>query len=273
MKTSTLALPGALEADRVQQWVAETRKGRAIFLDYDGTLTPIAPRPEAAILSDRMRLTLRRLAAAYPVTIVSGRDAEVVRALVGIEGLGFVGSHGLDVIGPRNTGLRKEVALAYRLELDLVEDELRHRVGVFDGVVVERKRFTISTHVRLVAPKERPHVEAEVDQIGRAHPTLRKERGKMLFELRPDVDWDKGVAVRWLVEGMGFDLEAALFVGDDLTDETVFRILAGRGVGVVVAEVDRPTDACLRLAAPSEVHTFLERLIGLSVATDQSTTP
>ena len=265
MRSSTLALPGALTDKRLAKWVTETRGGRAIFLDYDGTLTPIVAHPNAAILSDGVRLTLSRLAASSPVTIVSGRDADVVASLVDIEGLGFVGSHGLDITGPRGTSLRKEVALGHLRELDVVEDELLDSVSGVEGVIVERKRFTISTHVRLVSPEERPGVEAEVIRICSAHPTLRQEGGKMLFELRPDVDWDKGTAIRWLVEGMGLDLEAVLFVGDDLTDETVFRVLDGRGLGVVVSDADRATDACLRLADPLEVHAFLECLVRLSV--------
>ena len=262
-KASTLALPSALDTERVDRWVATTRPGRAIFLDYDGTLTPIVARPQLATLSDRMRLTVRRLAAVVPVTIVSGRDIDVVTRLVGIDGLGFVGSHGLDITGPSGSGLRKEVARQFQMELDAVEAELRRRVGVIAGAVVERKRCSISTHVRLVAPDDRRRVEAEVNRLRDAHPALRREGGKMLYELRPDVEWDKGAAVGWLLEEMGLELSAALFVGDDLTDETVFRELAGCGVGIVVAETERPTDACLRLSGPGEVQTLLERLIGL----------
>ena len=262
-KASTFALPSALDTDRVDRWVTTARPGRAIFLDYDGTLTPIVARPQLATLSDRMRLTVRRLAAVVPVTIVSGRDIDVVTALVGIDGLGFVGSHGLDITGPSGSGLRKEVARQFRTELDAVEAELRRRVGVIDGAVVERKRFSISTHMRLVGPDDRRRVEAEVNRLRDAHPALRREGGKMLYELRPDIEWDKGAAVGWLLEEMGLELSAALFVGDDLTDETVFRALAGRGVGIVVAETERPTDACLRLSSPGEVQTLLERLIDL----------
>lgn len=261
--SSTLALPSALDTERVDRWVATTRSGRAIFLDYDGTLTPIVERPQLATLSDRMRLTVRRLAAVVPVTIVSGRDIDVVEALVGVDGLGFVGSHGLDITGPAGSGLRKEVARQFQSELDDVEAELRRRVGVIEGAFVERKRFSISTHVRLVAPDARRRVEAEVNRLRDAHPALRREGGKMLYELRPDIEWDKGAAVGWLLEKMGLELSSALFVGDDLTDETAFRALAGRGVGIVVAKTARPTDACLRLSGPAEVQTLLERLIGL----------
>ena len=82
-----------------------------------------------------------------------------------------------------------------------------------------------------------------------------------MHELRPDIEWDKGRAVRWLLESLGRDLSSALFIGDDLTDESVFRVLAGRGTGVVVAETDRPTAAELRLSHPGEVRTLLERLV------------
>ena len=261
MKRSTLALPSALEPEQAEVWLVSLRRGAALFLDYDGTLTPIVARPELAILSDSMRQTVRQLASRFSVTIVSGRDVAVVASLVGVEGLGYVGSHGLDITGPPGSDLRKEVALDFLGELDLVEAELRRETRSIDGVVIERKRFSISTHVRLAARGDLPRVEAVVDEVGGLHPSLRREGGKMLLELRPDIDWDKGAAVLWLLDAMGLDPSAALFIGDDLTDETVFRVLAERGTGIVVADSDRPTDACLRLRDPDEVHTLLDRLV------------
>ena len=242
------------------------RAGSAsVFLDYDGTLTPIVARPELATLSAAMRTTLRRLVAMVPVTIVSGRDIAVLEALVGLEGLGFVGSHGLDIAGPAASGLRKEVGREFVPELDAVEAELRRGVALIDGAVVERKRFSLSTHVRLVAPDGLPQIEALVAAQAAAHPSLRREAGKMLFELRPDVAWDKGKAVMWLLDAMGLDVASTVFVGDDLTDETVFRAIGGRGTSVVVAEVDRPTAASYRLRDPGEVRGLLERIVTSAV--------
>ena len=261
MTRSTLALPSALEPEQVQVWLTPVRRGAALFLDYDGTLTPIVGRPELATLSDSMRQTVRQLASRFSVTIVSGRDIAVVASLVRIDGLAYVGSHGLDITGRPGSDLRKEVALDFLDELDLVETTLRQRTRGIDGVVVERKRFSISTHVRLVAPDDLQRVEAIVEEVGGAHASLRREGGKALFELRPDITWDKGAAVLWLLDAMGLDPSAALFIGDDLTDETVFRVLAGRGTGIVVADTDRPTDACLRLRDPDEVQTLLDRLV------------
>ena len=257
---STLGLPFALDPEQVDRWRRVGPLGGMVFLDYDGTLTPIVDRPEQAILSGSMRQTLLQLAQKLPVAIVSGRDIDVVADLVRVDHLAYVGSHGLDIVGPPGSGLRKEVALEFVPVLDKVEHELKRRTEDVAGVVVERKRFSVSTHVRLVASDERERVDAIVDALQREQPTLRREAGKMLFELRPDIDWDKGHAVCWLLDAMGRTPSEALFIGDDLTDETVFRSLTSRGVGIVVAETRRPTSADLRLGNVQEVERLLERL-------------
>ena len=257
---STLALPSALDPAQADRWRRLTDERGFVFLDYDGTLTPIVARPELATLSDEMRETVRRLAARLPVAVVSGRDVEVVADLVGIDGLAYVGSHGLDITGFRAGEPRRELAREYVPQLDVAERELRRATAGIAGVLVERKRFSVATHIRLAAPAARGAVESIVEQVGRAHPSLRRERGKMVFELRPDIDWDKGRAVRWLLDAMGREPASALFIGDDLTDETAFRALAGRGLGIVVSETDRPTAADLRLANPAEVRELLVRL-------------
>ncbi len=258
---STLALPWALAPGHEERW-QRIRAGGVVCLDYDGTLTPIVDRPEQAVLPAAMRLALRRLAAVLPVAIVSGRDVGVVAGFVQLDGLAYVGSHGLDIVGFPGSGLRRELALDFVPALDGAEGWLRREAADIAGVIVERKRFSVSTHVRLVAPTERARVDALVARVQRAHPSLRREGGKLVHELRPDIAWDKGRAVRWLLEAQGRDLASALFIGDDLTDETAFRVLAGRGTGVVVADTERPTAAELRLGHPGEVQTLLERLAG-----------
>ena len=259
---STLALPSALDPAQAARWLRLADRGGAVFLDYDGTLAPIVDRPELATLSAGMRATVGRLAARLPVAIVSGRDVAVVAGLVGIDGVAYAGSHGLDITGFRDGEPRREVAREYVPQLDAAERELRRATAGLAGVLVERKRFSVATHVRLAAPGARDRVESIVDRVGRAHPALRRERGKMVFELRPDVDWDKGRAVCWLLDTLGRERSAALFIGDDLTDESVFRALAGRGLGIVVSETERETAADLRVAGPAEVQQLLGRLAG-----------
>lgn len=257
---TTLSLPSALDPGHAGRWLRLAREGGVVFLDYDGTLTPIVARPELATLSAGMRATLARLAARLPVGVVSGRDVAVVADLVGIDSLAYAGSHGLDItgFGDRASGLA--AAREFEPLLDDAEHELRRATAGTPGVLVERKRFSVATHVRLATPAARGAVESIVERVARAYPSLRRERGKMVFELRPDIDWDKGRAVCWLLDTLGRDRSAALFIGDDLTDETAFRAIGGHGLGIVVSAVDRPTAADLRLADPGEVQTLLGRL-------------
>ena len=113
-------IPSALE--HVQE-IAGRGRHVAVFLDYDGTLTPIVGRPEQAILSDSTRAVLRALATKAPVAILSGRDLENVRRRVDIDGIVYAGSHGFDIAGPH--GLRKQIATEFVPILDTAEKKLR----------------------------------------------------------------------------------------------------------------------------------------------------
>src|SRR5215472_14532419 len=147
-------IPSALE--HVQEIAARSDKV-ALFLDYDGTLTPIVRRPEEAVLSESMRETLRALAAKVPVAILSGRDLEDVRRRVSVEGIVYAGSHGFDIVGLR--GLRKQVAPEFLSVLDDAEKELRGKLCDTVGARLERKRFSIAVHYREVPDETVPRVE------------------------------------------------------------------------------------------------------------------
>ena len=270
MTRTTRTRPLALTQIDDSVWDSCLSNAGSVFLDYDGTLTPIVSRPELAIMSEAVRTVIRRLATRWPVTIVSGRDISVIRGLVGVQALGYVGSHGLDIVGPPGSGLRHEVGHAFLGELDDAERQLKSDTAEVEGVVIERKRFSISVHVRQASPIDLPLVAAIVDRLADGYPSLRQEGGKMLHELRPDVDWDKGAAVRWLLDQTGREASRALYIGDDLTDETVFSAFAGQGITVVVADAneDRPTAAGFRLDDPADVQTLLERLVRHAMSTD-----
>ncbi len=235
----------------------------AAFLDYDGTLTPIVPRPELAVLADGMRAALERLARLAPVAVVSGRDLADVRARVGLE-LVYAGSHGFDIAGPGGVRFEHPRGLAALPALDAAERQLRAALAGVEGVLVERKRFTLAVHYRQVRAAFTPAVERAVDAALGTPAPLRKMRGKNVFELLPDLDWDKGAAVLWLLEALalaGNDV-LPLYAGDDVTDEDAFRALQGRGLGIVVAAEPRATAARYRLRDPEEVGAFLEALAG-----------
>jgi trehalose-phosphatase len=251
--------PSALEHwEEIVERLARRRP--AVFLDYDGTLSPIAPRPELATLPEETREILRRLAERTPVAILSGRGREDVAALVGLPDLAYAGSHGFDIAGP---GLRLEVGEGIPERIESAAAQLRRDLEGLPGVLIEPKRFALSIHFRLVDERHLPLIDAAVDAAAAAHPGLRKAHGKKLFELRPDLDWDKGKALLWLLDALGLDdgHHLPLYIGDDLTDEDAFRAIAGLGLGILVTEEPRETAAEYSLRSPGEVKELLERLL------------
>jgi trehalose 6-phosphate phosphatase len=236
----------------------------AVFLDYDGTLTPIVARPELAVLSPDMRDAVRELAGRCPVAIISGRDRADVERLVGIEGLVYAGSHGFDIAGPDGLAMQYEGAAEFLPDLDRAEASLRERLDGIEGALVERKRYAIAVHYRLVAAAQLPVIEEAVDAALAAAPDrLRRTGGKMVFELRVRLPWDKGRAVVWLLDTLGLNRPEVLpfYLGDDETDEDAFGALRDRdGIGVLVAAQPQPTLARYRLADPDAAGRFLRAL-------------
>jgi alpha,alpha-trehalase len=239
------------------------RSGRAaVFLDYDGTLTPIVSQPEDAWLSDSTRQTLRELAARGPVAILSGRDLDDVRRRVNIDSIVYAGSHGFDIAGPH--GLRREMATEFLPTLDLAEKELHEALDGISGARVERKRFSVAAHYRNVNENDLAKMEQAVGEVATRHRKLRRINGKKVYELLPDVAWDKGKAVLWLLETLGLESRSGgirpIYVGDDRTDEDAFRALEQRGIGILVSEQSQPTAARYSLKNPAEVERFLRAL-------------
>jgi trehalose 6-phosphate phosphatase len=250
-------IPSAL--DHVQE-IAGRSDRVALFLDYDGTLTPIVSHPEKACLSDSMRQTLRELAVRAPVAILSGRDLDDVRRRVELDGIVYAGSHGFDIAGPR--GLRRQAATEFLPKLDAAERELHEATDGIPGARVERKHFSIAAHYRNVTESDVSKVQRAVDAVAARHRELRKIIGKKVYELQPDIDWDKGKALLWLLEAMGPEPQEMfpIYIGDDLTDEYAFRAVRERGIGIVVSEEPRTTAARYVLKSPAQVERFLRQL-------------
>lgn len=257
-------LPDALEHfAEIRQRLQGRRP--AVFLDYDGTLTPIVDRPELAVLAPEQKEAIRALASRCPVAIVSGRDRADVERLVGIEGLVYAGSHGFDISGPDGLAMQYPGAAAFLKDLDRAERLLHARLEGVEGVLIERKHYALAVHYRLVAEPHLPEIDAAVEAaLADSSDRLRRTGGKKIVELRVNLPWDKGRAVIWLLERLGLDRPDVLpvYLGDDETDEDAFAALRERGgLGVLVSSGPQQTQAHYRLEDAAAVGRFLRALL------------
>lgn len=256
-------LPDAL--DRFAE-IAELLQGRVplLFFDFDGTLSPIVEDPLGARLLPELRDVLGNLAAVAPVAVVSGRERRDVEARVGVAGVVYAGSHGLDISGP---GLSHRIGADALPALDRAGEAAADLLERFPGTALERKDFGVAIHYRTLHEGSPAALEAAVSEIASGEPKLRMIRGKKVFELRPALDWDKGHALLWLQGrlGAGGPTCPVVYVGDDLTDEDAFRAMGPSGLPIVVRGEDdaRLSAASYALAGPREVAVFLRRLLEL----------
>jgi trehalose 6-phosphate phosphatase len=244
-------------------------KQLAVFVDFDGTLTPIVDRPELAVLAEDMRAVLKRLAQVCTTTVISGRALDDIRQLVGVAEVFYAGNHGLQIAGSNQTRIKHEQSPEYLEVIDTAYRTIQSQVGHIDGLLIEHKRFSLSVHYRLVADREVPDIEAAVDNVIAHEPRLRKHHGKKVFEVRPRIDWDKGKAVLWLLDTLALDGNTTIpvYIGDDVTDEDAFRVLKQRGIGIRVMHEPAPSQAHYRLRDTTEVRKFLNALISRAEVT------
>lgn len=239
----------------------------AVFLDYDGTLTPIVEDHTKAFLDDGMRAAIAELAKSAKVAIISGRDLQKIQQLVKIDSLFVAGSHGFEIAGPDGTSEHLERGVEFLPKIEEAERRLHEGLSGIAGHSVERKRFSIAVHYRRAAEKDVPRIEAIVDEVLSACSGLRKGHGKKVFRIQPNLDWHKGRAVLWLLERFRHE-DPDLFpvyVGDDITDEDAFRALAGSGLTIVVRDQEaHRTAADYAVADTGEVRQLIEMLAVLA---------
>ncbi len=256
-------LDGLEHFKQIEQQIKD--KKVVVFLDYDGTLTPIVSHPEDAVLSEDTRKALMMLSDQCTVAVISGRDLKDVKARVGIDGIYYAGSHGFEIEGPEYLKMEYEKARSFLPLLDEAEESLKQQLVGIDGCQVERKKFSIAVHYRNVEDKDVKFIEKVVNQAALHYVKLRQSYGKKVYELQPNVDWDKGKALLWLLDATELAQPDTIpfYIGDDLTDEDAFTVLQTQGIGVVVGEGSRYTSAKYRLKNPAQVEIFLHTLTTL----------
>jgi trehalose 6-phosphate synthase/phosphatase len=230
--------------------VVDSRERLAVLLDFDGTLAPIADRPEDASLPSLTRALLARLARGprCHVAVVSGRSLEDLKNRVGLPDVVYVGNHGFEIAGPGWAAERKD-AVEVRGLIAACSSRLRHRLEGVRGALVEDKGLGASVHYRLVRRDQVEHVrQAVLQEVAQLPPgKVEIRRGKMVLELRPAIDWDKGRAAVWLLQQIvGNDWPtrcAVIYAGDDRTDEDAFLALGDAAATIAVGPGSSPTAA------------------------------
>lgn len=236
-----------------------------LMTDYDGTLTPLVDDPADALLADRTREDLARLARSprARVALISGRGLEDLRARVALEDVIYAGCHGLEILGP-NLAFRHPDAVAQQAMLGAVGDSLLRRAPAVHGMRVEAKGLAVAVHYRHVAADEIRRVEVELARAMREQGSrLKIFHGSKVIEVLPQVAWTKGECAQWIRERLQASLpEPALwlYLGDDWTDEHAFEVLSGRALTIRVGDAVPASKAAYRLRDVDEVQQLLALL-------------
>nr|AFK47239.1 unknown [Medicago truncatula] len=246
-----------------------------VFLDYDGTLSPIVADPDKAYMSKKMRVTLKDIARHFPTAIVSGRCLDKLFSFVRLAELYYAGSHGMDIKGPtnrrstkkgNNDGVLLQPASEFLPMINEVYKILVEKTKCVPGAMVENNKFCLSVHFRNVDEKSWEALGEQVSLVMNDYPKLKLTQGRKVLEIRPIIKWDKGRALEFLLESLGFANSKGVFpiyIGDDRTDEDAFKVLRnrGQGCGILVSKISKETNASYTLQDPSEVGEFLRHLV------------
>ncbi len=265
-----------------------------LFLDYDGTLAEIVADPDQAVLTDSMNKLLVRLASLDNVhlVIVTGRSIEKVRSFIANhKEMHFAGNHGIEIefagggdpqlfVGKESVKLLHSAYSALKSELKVCE--------TFPGTKIEYKTYSLSLHYRNMKvedeQKAMSEIEAMMTGLSKKH-GLHLSVGKKLFELKCVNDWNKGYAIKWMLDrkkdifklkgngnGNGNVKESCnvMFIGDDVTDEDGFHALWEYGKGkevndhistvLVTHGKVRPTKAAYCVDTVKDVEAFLTKI-------------
>ncbi|KAK7858983.1 putative trehalose-phosphate phosphatase 10 [Quercus suber] len=372
--------PSALSSFEEIKSVAH-EKQMVVFLDYDGTLSPIVNNPDQAFMSTEMRSAVREIGEHFPTAIISGRSRDKVFQFVRLNNIYYAGSHGMDISTPSvslNYGNHKHqtrtidekmrsavreigehfptaiisgrsrdkvfqfvrlnniyyagshgmdistpsvslnygnhehqtrtidekgndvvnfcpvrdflpriqtikdklekiakdikgasvednkfcLSVHFRCVNEEIKDKLEKIAKDIKGASVEDNKFCLSVHFRCVNEENVGKLKEMVESTMEFYNDFRITEGKKVMEIRPIINWDKGRALQYLLDTLGFENSSnvlPIYIGDDKTDEDAFKMIKsiGRGFPVAVSTTPKETEALYSLRDPTEVMSFL----------------
>lgn len=208
----------------------------SLFLDFDGTLSQIVPNPQDAELDAGIRTVLTEMAGRpnFAISLISGRSLEDLRERAALENVIYAGNHGLEIEGG-NIRFRQPEAEALRRELRCVALQLKLALSETEGLEIEDKGLTVSVHFRRVIDQLHNWVRSVTYSTVERSRSFTCSEGKMVLEVKPQVTWNKGYAVKWIASEVFPASALAIYIGDDTTDEDGFAALP-QGITIRVGE-------------------------------------
>ena len=242
-----------------------------IFLDFDGTLAPIAWTPDEAVLPGGIKRMLKELSkkTSCRIAIISGRSlSDLKRKFGGLKGIVYSGNHGLEIEGPK-IKFSPLVSSGYLMAIKTIKNILLGKIRAVKGALLEDKKLSLSLHYRLVDERQVNTVKTIFHETAiryLAGGRIRVKEGKKVLEIRPPLEWDKGKVVLWLLSREKFAKYGReilpVYVGDDLTDEDAFKVLKRIGITVFVGKPSRrPSGAQYYVKDTGEVAILLRNIL------------
>ena len=249
----------------------------SIYLDYDGTLTPIVSNPDDAQVNSSMRNTIDELSKKYTTSIITGRRIDAINKFLQLPNLYYGASHGFDVYKPELVSLHAP-AEHYLDILGKFRDTMRAAVSNVKGSLVEDCKYSISIHYRNVStPADIEYISNSVDSVLQqcnesSELKLQKHGGKCVWEIKPSMSWNKGYAVDYLINLLYGSNNSTgsmipVYIGDDVTDEDAFEVLKKYKNSITVFVVNntpsRATHAKYTVQDQDQVQKLLQNFIQL----------
>ena len=247
------------------------KKELVLFLDYDGTLAPIAETPEKAVMTQEMKEVLISLSK-HPRchnVVISGRMLSDLKQMINLPNITYMGNHGYEIEARHDLNFKGFITLQYKEVLLQIKKDLINKLSSIRGVWIEDKGIILTVHYRL-ATEGSGKLAKKVLMIECRDYLKNKQigiiEGKKVIEIRPPIKWDKGEAALWILskcqKEFGKDQIASIYVGDDYTDEDAFRMLNGIAMTVKVG-FPKKSLANYHLKNQPEVLDLLNRIMAL----------
>ncbi|RZC19372.1 putative trehalose-phosphate phosphatase J, partial [Glycine soja] len=224
--------------------IVYSAKGKQIvvFLDYDGTLSPIVADPDKAFMTRKMRATLKGISRHFPIAIVTGRCRDKVYNFVKLAELG------MDITGPTKSPKATVLFQSTSQFLPMIDEVykiLLEKTKTIPRAKVENNKFFLSLHFRCVDKKSWAALAEKVRLVLNEYPQLRLTQGRKVLEIRPTIKWDKGKALEFLLESLGYKNLNDVF--------PIYIVLRsrGQGIGILVSRVAKETNASYSLQCRS----------------------